>query len=135
MAVDYRSSDGCWSVEVVRLAGTPDRHDGEWLRIRYFGWYVHDAHSVAELEHYVSLSELEDALLGTGAGLSRFSVRSTSMARSALDFLSFLAAMAVIPATSRSTASEPYRKMIPMPVTEATDTTTSGGMDMSPVSQ
>jgi hypothetical protein len=35
----YHTGDG-WTVEVVRLTGTPDRHDGEWIRIRYFGWHV-----------------------------------------------------------------------------------------------
>ncbi len=29
MADRYRTGDG-WSVEVVRLTCTPDRHDGEW---------------------------------------------------------------------------------------------------------
>ena len=82
------------------------------------------------LERYVSLSELEDAL-GTGAGLSRFNVCSTSMARSALDFLSSLAAMAVIPATSRSTASGPQRRTMPIPGIEAIGTSTSGGRAMA----
>jgi hypothetical protein len=61
MADRYHTRDG-WSVEVVRLTCTPDRHDGEWLRIRYLGYYVHDARSVMELESYIPLSELEDAL-------------------------------------------------------------------------
>jgi hypothetical protein len=30
----YRTKDG-WSVEIVCLANTLDRHDGEWLRISY----------------------------------------------------------------------------------------------------
>ncbi len=58
MADRYRTSDG-WSVEVVRLACTPDRHDGEWLRIRHLGWYIRDTRSIAELEQYVSLADLE----------------------------------------------------------------------------
>jgi hypothetical protein len=65
MADRYRTPDG-WSVEVVQLTCTPDRRDGEWLRIRYLGYYVHDARSVMELERYIPLSELEDALRQPG---------------------------------------------------------------------
>ena len=68
MADRYRTSDG-WSVEVVRLACTPDRHDGEWLRIRHLGWYIRDTRSIAELEQYVSLADLEEYAL---AGRHRF---------------------------------------------------------------
>ena len=35
----YRTEDG-WSIEIVRLTSTPDRRDGDWLRIRYLGYYV-----------------------------------------------------------------------------------------------
>ena len=38
MADRYRTKDG-WSVEIVQLTCTPDHHDGEWLRIRYFGYH------------------------------------------------------------------------------------------------
>lgn len=61
MADRYRTADG-WSVEVVRLTGTPDRHDGEWFRLRYLGYHVHDVRSIAELARYVPLAELEEAL-------------------------------------------------------------------------
>jgi hypothetical protein len=39
MADRYRTKDG-WSVEIVQPACTPDHHDGEWLRIKYFGYHV-----------------------------------------------------------------------------------------------
>jgi hypothetical protein len=39
MTERFRTADG-WSVEVVRLTGTPDHHDGEWLRVNYFGFHV-----------------------------------------------------------------------------------------------
>jgi hypothetical protein len=42
-------------VEVVRLSCTPDHRDGEWLRIRYFGFHVADVRSVAELERWFPL--------------------------------------------------------------------------------
>ena len=35
----YRAPGG-WTVEVVQLGGTPDRRDGEWLRVRYYGFHV-----------------------------------------------------------------------------------------------
>jgi hypothetical protein len=47
----YRVPGG-WTVEVVHLTGTPDRHDGEWLRNRYHGYYVKDVRGVADLEQW-----------------------------------------------------------------------------------
>ena len=38
MADHYRTANG-WSVEPVTLTLTPDRHDGQWLRVRYLGYY------------------------------------------------------------------------------------------------
>jgi hypothetical protein len=62
MAAKYRTKDG-YSVEVVQLADTSGNHDGEWLRIRYHGYHVADVRSIAELERYIPLGELEpDAL-------------------------------------------------------------------------
>jgi hypothetical protein len=58
----YRTASG-WTVEVVRLSGTPDKHDGEWLRVAYRGWHVADVRSVAEVERWVSLAELEPETL------------------------------------------------------------------------
>jgi hypothetical protein len=40
MAVQYRTSDGCWSIEIVKLTGTPNKRDGEWIRVRQYGFYV-----------------------------------------------------------------------------------------------
>jgi hypothetical protein len=61
LAGGYRAAEG-WSVEVVRLSRTPDRHDGEWIRIRYCGFYVRDTRGIVELERHVSLAGLKDAL-------------------------------------------------------------------------
>jgi len=53
-----------WAVEVIRLTGTPDRHDGEWLRVRYYGWFVADVRAVEHLAEYFDLAELaEDGLV------------------------------------------------------------------------
>jgi hypothetical protein len=35
----YRTSDG-WAVEVVGLSATPDRNDGERLKVTYCGFFV-----------------------------------------------------------------------------------------------
>ncbi|HEV2243503.1 MAG TPA: hypothetical protein VGR98_20830 [Streptosporangiaceae bacterium] len=62
MAPTYRTKAG-YTVEVVQLSDTSGNHDGEWLRVRYHGFHVADVRSVAELERYFPLGELEaDAL-------------------------------------------------------------------------
>lgn len=58
MADRYRTADG-WSVETVVLSMTPDRHDGEWIRVRRFGFWIRDVRSVEELAELVPLAELE----------------------------------------------------------------------------
>jgi hypothetical protein len=35
----YRTADG-WAVEVVELCATPDRNDGERLKVTYCGFFV-----------------------------------------------------------------------------------------------
>jgi len=54
----YRTASG-WSVEVVERSGTPDNSDGQRLRVRYCGFHVADVRTVAELEQWFPLSELE----------------------------------------------------------------------------
>ena len=56
MGAEYRTKDG-YTVEVVRLADT-----GEWLRVRYHGFHVADVRTISELERYVPLADLEEAL-------------------------------------------------------------------------
>jgi hypothetical protein len=34
------TGQGCWSVDVIHLTGTPGRRDGEWLRISCLGYHV-----------------------------------------------------------------------------------------------
>ena len=73
MAPKYRTKD-VYTVEVVQLSDTSGNHDGEWLRVRYHGFHVADVRSVAELERYFPLGELEaDALAGRRApcGMAR----------------------------------------------------------------
>lgn len=58
MADRWRAPGG-WTVEVVRLSGTPNNHDGEWLRVRQFGAWTADVRSPAELEQWFALADLE----------------------------------------------------------------------------
>jgi hypothetical protein len=44
------------------MTATPDRHDGESLRVSQHGFHVGYARSVPELERWVELAELEQAL-------------------------------------------------------------------------
>jgi hypothetical protein len=70
MPGSYRASGG-WRVRVVTLVGTPDRRDGTWLRVTQFGAWTADVGSVAELERFFPLSDLEpdDGRLVAGARL------------------------------------------------------------------
>jgi hypothetical protein len=56
----YRSRDGRYTVETVRLSCTPDRHDGEWVRVRFCGVWMADVRTIPDLELYVGLAELVD---------------------------------------------------------------------------
>ena len=49
-------------VDVIRLALTGTHRDGEWLRIKRWGWHVADVRTVAELARYVDLATLGEAL-------------------------------------------------------------------------
>jgi hypothetical protein len=61
MAERWRAPGG-WTVEVVRVTGTGS-HDGEWLRVCQHGYWTANVKTVAELERWFPLAELEpDAL-------------------------------------------------------------------------
>jgi hypothetical protein len=66
MANRYRTASG-WSVEVVERSGTPDNSNGPQLRVRYHGFYVADVRTVAELEQWFPLADLEPDGLGVAA--------------------------------------------------------------------
>jgi hypothetical protein len=57
----YRTETG-WSVSIVQLTGTPNHHDGAWIRLTHHGFFVADVRSPEALEGFVSLAELEEAL-------------------------------------------------------------------------
>ncbi len=58
MADRYRAPGG-WTVDVIHLSSTPDHRDGEWLRVGLHGVHVADVRTVAELEQWFPLAELE----------------------------------------------------------------------------
>jgi hypothetical protein len=58
MAERWRASGG-WTVEVVHLSVTPNHRDGEWLRVSCRGWWVADVRSVAELEQWFAVADVE----------------------------------------------------------------------------
>jgi hypothetical protein len=58
----WRTRDGQFTVEVVRLALTGRHADGEWIRLRQWGFHVTDVRSVEELAAYLNLADLEEAL-------------------------------------------------------------------------
>jgi hypothetical protein len=58
----YRTQDG-WAVEVVGLCATPDRNDGERLKVTYYGFFVALVRTVAKLEQWFALSDLEPETL------------------------------------------------------------------------
>jgi hypothetical protein len=58
MAERWRAPGG-WTVEVVRLSGTPDNRDGEWLRVCQYGYHTADVRSVGELAQWFRLADLE----------------------------------------------------------------------------
>lgn len=43
------------------MTGTGN-HDGEWLRVRQYGFWTADVRGVAELVQWFPLAELEEAL-------------------------------------------------------------------------
>jgi hypothetical protein len=44
------------------MTATPDRHDGESFRVTHRGYWIGYARSVPELERWIELADLEDAL-------------------------------------------------------------------------
>jgi len=61
MSDRWRTSDG-WAVEVIHMTATPDGHDGESFRVTHHGYWIGYARTVPELERWIELTDLEDAL-------------------------------------------------------------------------
>jgi hypothetical protein len=60
--VRCRSADGQWRVDVINLTVTPNHHDGAWLRISRWGWWVADVRTIGELRDYLDPADLAEAL-------------------------------------------------------------------------
>ena len=54
----WRTADG-WAVEIIGLECTPDRHDGTWMKVTYYGFFVALVRSVAQMERWFRLADLE----------------------------------------------------------------------------
>jgi hypothetical protein len=63
---DRWPAPGGWTVEVVRLSLTPDRHDGEWIRLKQFGAFHADVRTPAEVERWSHRSMASDCWLPYG---------------------------------------------------------------------
>jgi hypothetical protein len=61
MSDRWCTRDG-WGVETIHMTATPDGHDGESFRVTHHGCWIGYARSVPELEHWIELADLEDAL-------------------------------------------------------------------------
>lgn len=57
----WKSKDGRWRVDIIRLSNTADHRDGERFRIARDGYFITEARNVAELRAYLDPSELEEA--------------------------------------------------------------------------
>jgi hypothetical protein len=57
--VRVRSADGEWVIDVIRLSLTGTGRDGEWLRVSWWGWFVAELRSVAELATVVDLAQFD----------------------------------------------------------------------------
>jgi hypothetical protein len=66
MAERWRAPGG-FTVEVVRLSCTPDKTDGERLRLTQYGSWVADVRTVGELERWIDLAYLEPDLVAWDA--------------------------------------------------------------------
>jgi hypothetical protein len=67
VVADRWRAPGGWTVEVVRLHATPDKHDGEWLWVRRFGWWSAGVRSPGELRQWLALGDLEPESLDLAA--------------------------------------------------------------------
>jgi hypothetical protein len=63
----WRTADGQWCVDAICLSAIPDRRDGEWLRVRWRGYWKADVRTVAGLARLAPLDRLLEAPLAVRA--------------------------------------------------------------------
>lgn len=78
MGERWRTADGQWCVDAIHLSATPDRRDGEWLRVRWRGYWKADVRTIAELARLVPLDRLQEAPLAVRAVRFRHAERHHS---------------------------------------------------------
>jgi hypothetical protein len=71
----FRTTDGEWVVDVIRLSLTGDHRDGERFRITRHGFFVAEVKTIGELRQHVDPAELEEALTRGGSAARLFHVR------------------------------------------------------------
>jgi hypothetical protein len=71
----FRSIDGEWVVDVIRLSLTGDHRDGECFRVTRYGFFVAEVKTIDELRQHIDPAELEEALGHGGSAVSLLPVR------------------------------------------------------------
>lgn len=56
----WRTRDGRWRVDLIKLSKTGDHRDGERFRVSCDSYFIAEARTVAELSQHVDLAELEE---------------------------------------------------------------------------
>jgi hypothetical protein len=71
----FRSTDGEWVVDVIRLSLTGDHRDGECFRVTRHGFFVAEVKTIDELRQHVDPAELEEVLAHGGSAAHLLQVR------------------------------------------------------------
>lgn len=58
----WRTTDGRYTVEVVRLSLTGRHRDGDWFRVKEYGCHVADVRTLEELARFIDLADLDESL-------------------------------------------------------------------------
>ena len=58
MIMRFRSLDGQWTIDVIRLTLTGSNRDGECFRVCQYGFFVAEARTIDELREHVDLEEV-----------------------------------------------------------------------------
>jgi hypothetical protein len=60
--VRWRTRDGRYTVELVRLSMTSRDGDGQWIRLKEHGFHVADVRTPDELAEFIDLADLDELL-------------------------------------------------------------------------
>jgi hypothetical protein len=73
--IRFRSIDGEWVVDVIRLSLTGDHRDGECFRVSRHGFFVAEVKAIDELRQHIDPAELEEALVHGGSAVHLLQVQ------------------------------------------------------------